>query len=362
MQIVGRSVGAALAMGNACVLKPAEEACLTVLAFARIAARPACRRARSTSSPASAKKPAPRSPRIPASTTCRSPARSRPARWCRARRRERRAGDARARRQVAANRVCRCRPRRALPFLVNAGIQNAGQTCSASSRILVERPVFEEVRSAWRSATGPCGSARRRRPRRRPGDLAAPEDDRRPLPRLAATAARLAGAGRIVADAPKADTMSAPTLIAECRPTTPGPGRNLRPRPGGHRLRGRGRGDPIANGTEYGLVAGVWTPTAAGQMRLARALRAARCSSTIMAPAAASSCRSAASSIGPRPRKGLRGAVRLLGAEDDRHPPRLKESGTEGMRLEGRIAIVTGAAFGLRRGHCEEICRRGGVA
>src|SRR4029079_11566567 len=38
MQIVGRSVGAALAMGNACVLKPAEEACLTVLAFARICA------------------------------------------------------------------------------------------------------------------------------------------------------------------------------------------------------------------------------------------------------------------------------------------------------------------------------------
>ena len=37
MQIVGRSVGAALTMGNACVRKPAEVACLTVLAFARIA-------------------------------------------------------------------------------------------------------------------------------------------------------------------------------------------------------------------------------------------------------------------------------------------------------------------------------------
>ena len=50
MQIVGRSVGAALAMGNACVLKPAEEACLTVLAFARIAQRGrAAGRARSTS-------------------------------------------------------------------------------------------------------------------------------------------------------------------------------------------------------------------------------------------------------------------------------------------------------------------------
>src|SRR5574340_822554 len=33
----------------------------------------------------------------------------------------------------------------ALPFLVNAGIQNAGQTCSAASRILVERTVFDTV-------------------------------------------------------------------------------------------------------------------------------------------------------------------------------------------------------------------------
>ncbi|HET7411999.1 MAG TPA: aldehyde dehydrogenase family protein, partial [Pararhizobium sp.] len=36
-QIFGRSVGAALAMGNAAVLKPAEEACLTALAFTEIA-------------------------------------------------------------------------------------------------------------------------------------------------------------------------------------------------------------------------------------------------------------------------------------------------------------------------------------
>ncbi|MGR3723545.1 aldehyde dehydrogenase family protein, partial [Abyssibius alkaniclasticus] len=37
MQIIGRSVGAALAMGNAAVLKPAEEACLTALAFGDLA-------------------------------------------------------------------------------------------------------------------------------------------------------------------------------------------------------------------------------------------------------------------------------------------------------------------------------------
>src|SRR5690606_13251962 len=35
-----------------------------------------------------------------------------------------------------------------LPFLVNAGIQNAGQTCSASSRILVQREVYEQVIAA----------------------------------------------------------------------------------------------------------------------------------------------------------------------------------------------------------------------
>ncbi|MDC0135939.1 aldehyde dehydrogenase family protein, partial [Sulfitobacter sp.] len=39
MQIIGRSVGAALATGNAAVLKPAEEACLTALAFGEIARR-----------------------------------------------------------------------------------------------------------------------------------------------------------------------------------------------------------------------------------------------------------------------------------------------------------------------------------
>jgi aldehyde dehydrogenase (NAD+) len=37
MQIIGRAVIAALATGNAAVLKSAEEACLTALAFARIA-------------------------------------------------------------------------------------------------------------------------------------------------------------------------------------------------------------------------------------------------------------------------------------------------------------------------------------
>ena len=84
MQIIGRSVGAALAMGNATVLKPAEEACLTALAFARIAEQAGlpgggdqCRHR------AWARKPARRFPPMAASTTSPSPDRSRPVPWCR---------------------------------------------------------------------------------------------------------------------------------------------------------------------------------------------------------------------------------------------------------------------------------------
>ena len=38
MQIFGRSVGGALAAGNACVVKPAEDACLSLLRIAELAA------------------------------------------------------------------------------------------------------------------------------------------------------------------------------------------------------------------------------------------------------------------------------------------------------------------------------------
>ena len=82
MQIVGRSVGAALAAGNACVLKPAEEASLSALAFARLAAE-ACRRARSTWCRAPAGRRARRWRRIRASIISRSPGRWRWGSGCR---------------------------------------------------------------------------------------------------------------------------------------------------------------------------------------------------------------------------------------------------------------------------------------
>jgi aldehyde dehydrogenase (NAD+) len=48
LQIFGRSVGGALAAGNACVVKPAEDACLSLLRVAELA-RSGLPRARSTS-------------------------------------------------------------------------------------------------------------------------------------------------------------------------------------------------------------------------------------------------------------------------------------------------------------------------
>src|SRR5690606_2446883 len=144
MQIIGRSVGAALAMGNATVLKPAEEACLTALAFAYIAQEAglpagALNVVPGTGEAAGAALSAHRGVHHLSFTGSV-------------------ATGALVQAAAAKNAVpvtlelggkspqvvfADADLDAALPFLVNAGIQNAGQTCSASSRILVERAVFD---------------------------------------------------------------------------------------------------------------------------------------------------------------------------------------------------------------------------
>ena len=127
---------------------------------------------------------------------------------------------------------------RALPFLVNAGIQNAGQTCSAASRILVERKrygeVVERMAARYKALQGRPG---RRRPRRRTAHLRAAEGDRHRIHRRG----RRSHDGRQGRDRRRRAgrrTLCRPDPVRRCRPrSSPGPGGNLRAGPGRHSLR-----------------------------------------------------------------------------------------------------------------------------
>ncbi len=277
MQIIGRSVGAALAMGNACVLKPAEEACLSALAIGRIAqqcglpdgalnivpglgeeagaaltAHPGVQHLSFTGSVATGRLVQAAAARNTVPVTLELGGKSPQLVFADA--------DLDA----------------ALPFLVNAGIQNAGQTCSAGSRILVERSRVDEVveRLAQRVRALKVGPAL--------ADLdLGPLISKRQheivshylgLARDGGLA--VAAQGEVVADAPAGGWYVRPTLVAGVRAD--------------HALAQEEIFGPvqvviafddeadalrIANGTPYGLVAGVWTRDGSRALRMARALR-----------------------------------------------------------------------------------------
>ncbi len=278
MQIIGRSLGAALAMGNACVLKPSEEACLSALMFARIA--------QDAGLPDGALNVVPGTGTEAGEALCRHPGVAHVSFT----------GSVNAGEKVQSTAAHHVAPvtlelggkspqivfadadlEKALPFLLNAGIQNAGQTCSASSRILVERPVYEAVIEQLAKRY----KALRVGPAKDDLDLGPMISARQQvvvqgyLDKAQKDELSIAAQGAIITDAPKGGHYIRPTLLRDVPPD--------------HALAREEIFGPIqvvmsfddeaeaialANGTDFGLVAGVWTKDGARQMRMAKALRA----------------------------------------------------------------------------------------
>lgn len=276
MQIIGRSVGAALAMGNAAVLKPAEEACLTALAFADLARQAGLPNGALNVVPglgAEAGAALTQHPGVHHISFTGS------------------VGVGKLIQSTAAANVVPVTlelggksPQlvfddadvdAALPFLVNAGIQNAGQTCSASSRILVHESRYDEVVSKMATRyrelqvgpamddldVGPVISNKQKSII--DGFLDAGKD------------LEIAAQGQIVANAPSAGAYVAPTLFAQVSPDhTLAQDEIFGPVQVVIRFGDEAEAVAIANGTKFGLVASVWSDSGARQMRLAKKLRA----------------------------------------------------------------------------------------
>ncbi|MCO5105492.1 MAG: aldehyde dehydrogenase family protein [Burkholderiaceae bacterium] len=278
MQIFGRSVGAALAAGNACVVKPAEDACLSLLRVAQLGAEaglPAGALNVVTGLGGEAGQALAEHRGIDHISFTGSP------------------DTGRRVAQAAAAHHCPVTlelggksPQlvfadadieAALPVLVNAIVQNAGQTCSAGSRVLIEASVYHQVVGMLADRfnslrAGPAhddldlGPLVSRRQQQRVWDF---------LSEAQAGGLDFAAQGVVVDDAPAEGFYQAPVLLADVPPTHRLAQEEIfGPVLAATRFENEAQAVALANGTPYGLVAGLWTRDGARQLRLARQLRA----------------------------------------------------------------------------------------
>jgi aldehyde dehydrogenase (NAD+)/betaine-aldehyde dehydrogenase len=275
-QIFGRSAGGSLAAGNACVVKPAEDACLTPLriaalalqaglppgalnivcglgveAGAALASHPGLRHMSFTGSPATgmAVTQAAAVNHVPVTLELggKSP-------------------------QVV---FADADLEEALPVLVNAIVQNAGQTCAAGSRVLIERGIYEEVLQRLGErfealSTGPglagadCGPLINARQLQRVKTM---------IDGALAAGVRAVARSRLVADAPQGGFYFPPLLLDK----VPHEHEIARHEVFGPVLAAFAFDDEeqacaLANDTPFGLTAGVWTRDGSRALRVAHAI------------------------------------------------------------------------------------------
>ena len=275
MQIIGRSIGASLAMGNTTVLKPAEEACLSALAFADIARRAGLPEGALNVVPGLGSEAG-------ASLACHPGINHISF-----------TGSEVVGKKIQAAAAKNVVPvtlelggkspqivfedadlEAALPFLVNSGIQNAGQTCSAASRILIQKSVFNKVKDMM----GEKYRALRVGPAIDDLDLGPLISKRQKEIVLnfleLGKELKIVAKGSISQNAPETGFYIQPTLFEDvpydhklAQEEIFGPVQVLIP------FDTEDEAIHIANSTSFGLVASIWTNNGARQMRMAKELK-----------------------------------------------------------------------------------------
>jgi aldehyde dehydrogenase (NAD+) len=161
----------------------------------------------------------------------------------------------------------------AMPFLVNAVIQNGGQTCSAGTRVLLQRGIYDRAvaeLTARFSAVAASDSGEDAVL----GPLISAKQKKRVETYIKEADAPLMARGSIRPDAPEGGYYVAPAVFGPCDPKARiaqeevfGPVLCVIP------FEDEAEAISIANGTEYGLVASVWTRDGGRQQRVAKAMR-----------------------------------------------------------------------------------------
>ena len=277
MQIFGRSVGAALAAGNACVVKPAEDACLSLIRVAELGAQaglPPGALNIVTGLGSEAGQALADHPGIDHISFTGSPETG-----------KRVAQSAAAHHCPVTLELGGKSPQivfedadldAARPVLVNAIIQNCGQTCSAGSRVLIAAGIYDRLVGLLAERfqalrVGPSTSDLDLGPLINEKQL---HRVREYLSAAQAGGLEIAASGSVLPDVPGGGFYQAPALLASV------PSDNLLfqqevfgPVLVATRFQDEAQALALANDSPYGLVAGVWTRDGARQMRMARGIR-----------------------------------------------------------------------------------------